>query len=143
MENDNIIRLNYVNNFGHCRSNVLVNNSINDYVDFVLRNDLHDANVYLCSLKEVYNYDNFMYILESICNYLVKIYSITFFEYRMKHDFSDYVTLNRIRERYENVMSIYNFNFDADKLPNNNGLYKKNRFVKRKIYTNDLKRQEI
>ena len=33
---------------------------------FVLRNDEHKVNIYLCKLKEDYKFDNYMYILESI-----------------------------------------------------------------------------
>ena len=140
MANDNYGRLFYVNNFSNNRISQLVEERIPELIDYVLRTDEFSVNKYLCSLKDVYSYNNYMFILESIVNYLIKLYNELYFDLIKNNARDNISAIKRIKARYDNVMSIYEHNLD--KVVDYNTVYKKTRFKTRKIYTNNLKRKQ-
>ena len=147
MENNNYGKLFKNFNFSDVKKNPIIENKVKECIDFVLRNDEHKVNIYLCKLKEDYKFDNYMYILESIGNYLVGLFNITYKDYAVDRDYHNIAVLSRIKARYDNVMSIYSYNLENNNIVNKNfknnndlAFRKQNKFVKRKIYTNDLKR---
>ena len=105
-------KMGYLNNFNFCKDNDDINEVILDYIDYVLRTDEFRANIYLCKLKEVYGYNNFMYILECISNYIIKVYNMTYIDYKYSREYNNFKILNRLRSRYNNIMSIYYYNLE-------------------------------
>ena len=88
-----------------------------------------------------------MYVLESISNYLVRLNNYLFVDY-MSHDKYAYNTLKGIKSKYDCVLGIYDFylNKENEKKDNDKVIRydfsKNNKFgVKRKIYTNNLKKR--
>ena len=88
-------------------SNGIVDEKVKEYIDYVLRTDLYNANVFLCKLSEKYKDYSHLYILECICNYIVKIYANVRLDYIYKRDYDSYDILQSLKDRYYNVKSVY------------------------------------
>ena len=88
-------------------SNDIVNEKVKEYIDYVLRTDLYNANVFLCKLSEEYKDYSHLYILECICNYIVKIYANVRLDYIYKRDYNSYDILQSLKDRYYNVKKVY------------------------------------
>ncbi len=141
MENGNFSRLYYINNFSYCRDNEIVNKMVLGLIDYVLRTDEFSVNKYISCLKEQYKYDNYMYILECISNYLVKLYNELYYDYVVHKNIENFAVLSRIKSRYDNIMSIYKYNLENSNIVDYSHVYKQTKFKKKKIYTNDLQKR--
>jgi hypothetical protein len=105
---------------------------------------------YLKDLKSKYKFNSYMYIFESVGNYLVNIYNNLYEDY-LNGDKAAEKSLYGIRKKYYCIMFFYEQCLDEEierKLHKedskiiNYDFSKKNRFgIKRKIYTNDLKKE--
>lgn len=124
-------KLFYLNNFGFCCDNVFLSSKIDQYIQYVLSNDDNTYLVFLNNLKNEYSYNNYMYILESIINYIIKIYNYTYFDYKKNYDKATERTLININRRYKKILALYDISFDEKEKKianfNNYKKYKKNR----------------
>ena len=127
-----IEKINYLGQYSEYGNIDIINEKIKEYTDQVLRMDLHTANVFLCKLRDSYHYNNYMYILESICNYLVKIYAELRKEYIYQREYGDYEILSSIKERYDNVRKVYDF-FAKKNINNTNNVVNFQQYKKERI----------
>ena len=131
-------------------SNNVLDEQLAYSIEYVLRNDTFNIKKYLLELKEKYTrFNSYMYIFESIGNYLVSIHNNLYEDY-INNDESAKIALFNIRRRYYCVMNFYErcldeeinkkLNVEENKVVKPD-FSKKNRFgIKRKIYTNNLKK---
>jgi len=142
MKNNEVFpQLFYLNNFSFCRNNVYLNSRLNDYIQTVLySNDESYYITYLRNVKNEYNnYNNYMYILECIINYIIKIYNVTFEDY--KNNNFDECTKNvliNIKNRYNNVINLYDDELIALNDTKKEKNYNKNKY--KKIVKHKIKR---
>jgi hypothetical protein len=99
-------KLSYLGKYSKYRNDI-VDEKVKEYIDYVLRTDLYNANVFLCKLSEEYKDYSHLYILECICNYIVKIYANVRLDYIYLRDYDNYDILQSLKERYDNVKSVY------------------------------------
>lgn len=102
----------YLNNFNFCSRNIYLEGRLNNYIQKVLYTDDDFYMYYLNDLKAEYSFNNYMYILESIINYIIKIYKLTYYDYISNTNSTTYETLCNIENRYKNILSIYDESFD-------------------------------
>ncbi len=133
-------KLFYVNNFNNFRISLLIEERLPELIDYVLRTDVISVNKYLRSLKEVYSYNNYMYILENIINYLIRLYNELYYDLIKNNARDNIIVMKSLKSRIDNVMNIYENSIE--KVVDYNTVYKKTKFKSRKIYTNNLKRKQ-
>lgn len=133
-------KLFYVNNFNNFRISLLIEERLPELIDYVLRTDVVSVNKYLRSLKEVYSYNNYMYILENIINYLIRLYNELYYDLIKNNARDNIIVMKSLKSRIDNVMNIYENSIE--KVVDYNTVYKKTKFKSRKIYTNNLKRKQ-
>ena len=142
-------RLFYTNFYSEYSNNTL-DTLLSYSIDYVLRNDSFMIKEYLKDLKSKYKFNSYMYIFESVGNYLANIYNNLYEDY-LNGDKAAERSLYGIRKKYYCIMFFYEQCLDEEierKLHKENSkiinhdFSKKNRFgIKRKIYTNDLKKE--
>ena len=102
-------RLEYLNRFRSYGNNDIIQAKADYLIDYVLRTDLHTANIQLCKLRQVHHYNNYMFLLESICNYIVYVYNRVKFDYERRREYGNIDTLEALKSRYNNVRKIYDY----------------------------------
>ena len=131
MKHDSFGRLYYLNNFDFSEVSDSLKNNITGYIDYALNTDELTTKIFLCGLKDVYKYNNYMYILEKVCNCLADIYNKSYADYTNNKEYFSFTNLGDMKSRYLNVLAIYDENLNRANL--------KNMFKNSKLVINDLK----
>ncbi len=97
----------YLTRFKACGNNCYLDDKINDYISKVLYCTDDSYIDYLKLLENDFSYPNYMYILESIINYIIKIHKLTYFDYMHNKNIYSYETLCNVERRYKNLYSLY------------------------------------
>ena len=137
---DTYERLFYVNNFKNSSISLSIKERLPELIDYVLRTDVISVNKFLRSLKDVYSYNNYMYILENIINYLIRLYNELYYDLIKNNARENIIVMKKLKSRIDNVMNIYENR--TEKVVDYNTAYKKTKVKSRKIYTNNLKRKQ-
>ncbi len=83
---------------------------LNKLIIQILYVDHNSIPKYLYEIKQVYNLNNYMYILEKINNSLVELFSKTYTDYCANgEDLEDYKVLKNIKDRNRRVLNAYNY----------------------------------
>lgn len=141
-------RLFYLNNYSFCASNTYLRGVIPNCIDTCLYAKDDSYLEYLKSLKEIYNPNNYMFILESIINYVIKIFNATYQDY-IKNGCDEYTeqVLKNIMTKHNNILDLYTKEFDIElakkEKKEENRVYRKTKYKKHYVYkivNNQMKR---
>ncbi len=134
-------RLFYLNNYSKFSGNPFIKEKLPEYIDAVLYAKDASYILNLVSLKDGYNHDNYMYILESIINYVIKVFNLTFQDYVTEgYDKAIEPVLKNIVNKHNELLKLYNLEFEQEqakkeKKANNFAVYRNSGLKKHKVYT--------
>ena len=105
----------YVNKFGYCRENI-DKKVMDNYIDTILRIKPDAFDKYLAGLKEQYNTNNYLCVLENLINYIIIVFNITYRDY-CHNGRDEYISkaLDNISNRYATLTYIYNEEYKENK----------------------------
>lgn len=132
-------RLFYLNNYGYFSNNTYLKDKLPSYIDYVLYSKDDSYIQYITNLKEEYNYNNYMCILENIINYIIKIFNLTFQDYLANKDDKNIAqVLQNLMNRYYKLLNIYNIEFDnqlaQEEKKEEKKVYRKTKYKKHYVY---------
>ena len=98
----------YLNNYYRCRINCFLDQKIMEYIDNAVHIEIDSLLNYLLSFKSMYNHSNYMFILESIFNYIFQLLGITYSDYCLDgRNINTSVVLYNIRSRLAIINKLY------------------------------------
>ena len=141
MTNTAFGRLFYLNNYTKFSDNSYLKQRLPQYLDYVLRAGDDSYVWYIASLKQEYNHNNYMCMLENITNYFIKVFNITYQDYvNNGYDKAIEPVLQNIVNKHNNLLKLYNAEFDKEHSNNkedkdsNIKVYRRNGLKKHKVY---------